>query len=188
MSTDVRAAAESLKSAIDRHLEACIDKGGEEDPTVQAAYDALREAAESYDDLLFDTFEEVTPWEFAAAQAYDPMEVEHPGVPSRVSVLVRRDFAVHSADDLVAAGRRVLSEEDEDDEMLTPTDALAISLEAHGLDEIAATADAMGLRWLGGTTWLVEQDVEDDSMRSAPFSAADETRVLHRFSEDVREP
>jgi hypothetical protein len=46
----------------------------------------------------------------------------------------------------------------------------------------------MGLRWLGGTTWLVEQQVEDDSMRTAPFSAADETRVLHRFIEDVREP
>ena len=61
MSSDVRAAAERLKSAIDRHLEACIDKGGEEDPAVQAAYDALREAAESYDDVLFDSFEEVTP-------------------------------------------------------------------------------------------------------------------------------
>jgi hypothetical protein len=55
MSTDARAAAERLKSAIDRHLDACIDKGGEEDPTVQSAYDALREAAKSYDDLLFDS-------------------------------------------------------------------------------------------------------------------------------------
>ncbi len=188
MSTDVRAAAERLKSAIDRHLEACIDKGGEEDPAVQAAYDALREAAESYDDVLFDGFDEVTPWEFVEPQVYDAMEVEHPGVPSRVSVLVRRDFAVHSAADLVEAGRRVLREEDEDDDTLTATEALAIALEAHGLDEIATAADAMGLRWLGGTTWLVEQQVEDDSIRTAPFSAADETRVLHRFIEDVREP
>jgi len=188
MSTDVRAAAERLKSAIDRHLEACIDKGGEEDPTVQAAYDALREAAESYDDLLFDVSDEVTPWEFADAPAYDAMEVDHPGVPSRVTVLVRRDFAVHSAADLVEAGRRVLREEDEDDETLNATDALAISLEAHGIDETAAAADAIGLRWLGGTTWLLEQDVEDDTMRTAPFSAVQESRVLHRFVEDVREP
>ena len=65
MSTDVRAAAERLKSAIDRHLEACVDKGGEEDPTVQAAYDALREAAKSYDDALFDAYDEVTPLEFS---------------------------------------------------------------------------------------------------------------------------
>src|SRR5687767_11745117 len=121
MSTDVRAAAERLKSAIDRHLEACIDKGGEEDPKVQAAYDALREAAESYDDLLFDSFDEVTPWEFSEAQVYDAMEVEQPGVPARVTVLVRSDFAVHSAADLVEAGRRVLRAGDEGDADATLT-------------------------------------------------------------------
>jgi hypothetical protein len=186
MSTDVRAAAERLKSAIDRHLEACIAKGGEEDPTVQAAYDELRESAESYDDLLFDSFDEVTPWEFSEAQVYDSMEVEQPGVPARVTVLVRRDFAVHSAADLIEAGRRVLREEDEDDATLTAVDALSIYVEAHGLDETATMADDLGLRWLGGTTWLLDQDVEDDTMRSAPFDAADESRLLHRFVEDVR--
>ena len=188
MSTDVRAAAERLKSAIDRHLEACIDKGGEEDPTVQAAYDALREAAESYDDLLFDSFDEVTPWEFSEAQVYDSMEVEQPGVPARVTVLVRSDFAVHSAADLVEAGRRVLRAADEvdaDDATLTAVDALSIYLEVHGLDDLAEMADDLGLRWLGGTTWLLDQDVEDDSMRTAPFEAADESRLLHRFFEDV---
>ena len=188
MSTDVRAAAERLKSAIDRHLEACIDKGGEEDPTVQAAYDALREAAESYDDLLFDSFDEVTPWEFSEAQVYDVMEVEQPGVPARVTVLVRSDFAVHSAADLVEAGRRVLraaDETDADDASLTAVEALSIYLEVHGLDELAEMADDLGLRWLGGTTWLLDQDVEDDTLRSAPFEAADESRLLHRFFEDV---
>jgi hypothetical protein len=185
MSTDVRAAAERLKSAIDRHLEACIDKGGEEDPTVQAAYDALREAAESYDDLVFDSFDEVTPWEFSEAQAYDVTEVEHPGVPARVTVLLRRDFAVHSADDLVEAGRRVLREEGEDDEKLTAVEALSIYVEAHGLDEATASADSVGLRWLGGTTWLLDQDVDDDTMRTEPFAGADESRLLHRFTEDT---
>ena len=186
MSTDVRAAADRLKSAIDRHLEACIDKGGEEDPTVQAAYDALREAAESYDDLLFDSFDEVTPWEFSEAQVYDAMEVEQPGVPARVTVLLRRDFAIHSAAELIEAGRRVLREEDEDDEKLTAVDALSIHLEAHGVDDTAAMADELGLHWLGGTTWLLDQDVEDDTMLSTPFAAADEARLLHRFVEDVR--
>ena len=185
MSTDVRAAAERLKSAIDHHLKACIDKGGEEDPTVQAAYDALREAAESYDDLLFDSFDEVTPWEFSEAQVYDAVEVEQPGVPARVTVLLRRDFAIHSAAELIEAGRRVLREEDEDDATLTAVDALSIHLEAHGVDETAAMADELGLRWLGGTTWLLDQDVEDDTMRTAPFEAADESRLLHRFFEDV---
>lgn len=188
MSTDVRAAAERLKSAIDRHLEACIDKGGEEDPTVQSAYDALREAAESYDDLLFDSFDEVTPWEFSEPQVYDSMEVEQPGVPARVTVLVRSDFVVHSAADLVEAGRRVLRAADEgdaDDASLTAVEALSIYLEVHGPDELAEMADEVGLRWLGGTTWLLDQDVEDDTMRSAPFEAADESRLLHRFFEDV---
>jgi len=188
MSTDVRAAAERLKSAIDRHLEACIDKGGEEDPTVQAAYDALREAAESYDDLLFDSFDEVTPWEFSEAQTYDSMEVEQPGVPARVTVLVRSDFAVHSAADLVEAGRAVLRAADEgdaDEAALTAVEALSIYLEVHGLDELAEMADELGLRWLGGTTWLLDQDVDDDTMRSTPFEAADESRLLHRFFEDV---
>jgi len=185
MSTDVHAAAERLKSAIDRHLEACIDKGGEEDPTVQAAYDALREAALSYDDLLFDSFDEVTPWEFSERQVYDSMEVEQPGVPSRVTVLVRSDFAIHSAADLVEAGQRVLRAEDGDDTTLNAVDALSIYLEVHGLDELAEMADDLGLRWLGGTTWLLDQDVEDDTMRSAPFAAADESRLLHRFFEDA---
>jgi hypothetical protein len=186
MSSDVRAAAERLKSAIDRHLEACIDKGGEEDPAVQAAYDALREAAESYDDLLFDSFEEVTPWEFSEPQVYDVMEVEQPGVPARVTVLVRSDFAVHSAADLVEAGRRVLRAADEgDDVSLTAVEALSLYLEVHGLDELAEMAEDLGLRWLGGTTWLLDQDVEDDTMRTAPFEAADESRLLHRFFEDV---
>jgi hypothetical protein len=80
----------------------------------------------------------------------------------------------------------VLREEDEDDEKLTAVDALSIHLEAHGVDETAAMADDLGLRWLGGTTWLLDQDVEDDTMRSAPFAAADEARLLHRFVEDVR--
>ena len=188
MSTDVRAAAEHLKSAIDRHLEACIDKGGEEDPTVQAAYDALRLAASSYDDLLYDTFDEVTPWEFSQPQEYDSMEVEQPGVPARVTVLLRRDFAVHSAADLIEAGRSVLRDEGEDDEKLNAVEALSIYVEAHSLDDVTAMAEDIGLRWLGGATWLLEQDVEDDTMRTGPFSAAEESRVLHRFVEDVREP
>ena len=185
MSTDVRAAAELLKSAIDRHLEACADKGGEEDPTVQAAYDVLREAAETYDDALFDAFEEVTPFEFSAGPVYDAAEVEQPGVPARVTVLQRRDFAVGSAADLIEAGRGILREEDEDDDQLTAVEALSLYVEANGLDETVATADEVGLRWLGGTTWLLDQDVEDDTMRAAPFATADESRLLHRFDEVV---
>ena len=185
MSTDVRAAAALLKSTIDRHLEACADKAGEQDPSVIAAYDALREAAESYDDALFDAFEEVTPFEFTDGPLFDAVEIEQPGVPAQVTVLQRRDFAVSSAAALLEAGRQILREDDEDDENLTAVDALALYLDAHGLDETVAMADDVGLHWLGGTTWLLDQDVDDDTMGSAPFAATDESRLLHRFDDDV---
>ena len=185
MSADVRAAAEQLKSAIDRHLEACAGKAGEQDPAVLSTYDALREAAESYDDALFDAFEEVTPFEFSPGPLFDVLEVEQPGVPVRMSVLQRRDFAVRSADVLVEAGRQVLREEGEDESELTAVDAFALYLETHGLDETVAMADDLGLHWLGGSTWVLDQDANDDTMRNAPFSVVDESRLLVQIEEDV---
>lgn len=59
---DVRSAAEALKAAIDTHLAAVENRSGENDPRVQQAYDALAAAAETYDDLLFSAYEEVTPF------------------------------------------------------------------------------------------------------------------------------
>jgi hypothetical protein len=185
MSPDVRVAADLLKSAIDRHLEACASKAGEEDPTVQAAYDLLREAAEAYDDALFDAYEEVTPFEFSQGPIFEASEVEDPDVPARVTVLSRRDFAVRSGADLVTAGREILREEGEDEEDLSAVDALALYLDAHGVDDTVAAADQVGLHWLGGTTWLLEQDAEDDTMTSAPFAVVDESRLLHRLDEEV---
>lgn len=187
MSPEVRAAAELLKTAIDRHLQACAAKTGEEDPGVQEAYDALREAAESYDDALFDAYEEVTPFEFSQGPLYEPAEVGEEGVPARVAAFQRRDFAVRSSADLLEAGATILRQEGEDDEIaeLTPIDALALYVDVHGLDAAAAAADEIGLHSLGGTTWLLDQDVDDDTLRAAPFAAVDESRLLHRLDEDV---
>jgi len=58
----VRSAADALKSAIDAHLVAVEARSGENDPMVQAAYDALAAAGEAYDDALFSAYEEVTPF------------------------------------------------------------------------------------------------------------------------------
>lgn len=184
-STAVRA-ADQLKAAVDAHLAACAAKAGEEDPTVQRAYDELREAAEAYDDALFDAFEEVTPFEFSTPQAFDPSGIAPEGVPMRVAVYQRRDFAVRSASDLVEAGREILLEEDETDEaeMLTPVDALALYLDVHGLDAATVGADEIGLYPVGGTMWLVDQDVDDETMGSAPFGAIDDQRVLHRLDDE----
>jgi hypothetical protein len=58
----VRAAVAGLKSALDAHLAAVESRAGENDPHVQAAYDALASAGETYDDALFSAYEEVTPF------------------------------------------------------------------------------------------------------------------------------
>lgn len=61
-SEQVRAAVEALKAALDVHLTAVEARAGENDPNVQAAYDALAAAGEAYDDALFSAYEEVTPF------------------------------------------------------------------------------------------------------------------------------
>jgi hypothetical protein len=58
----VHAAATGFKAAIDAHLAAVEARAGENDPHVQAAYDALASAGEAYDDALFSAYEEVTPF------------------------------------------------------------------------------------------------------------------------------
>jgi hypothetical protein len=61
--TDPRAALTALVAALERHLEAAAGRRGENDPVVLAAYKALAEAFEDYDDALLDAFDEVTPLE-----------------------------------------------------------------------------------------------------------------------------
>jgi hypothetical protein len=63
MSTDVRAALGELVAALERHLAAAAARRGENDPVVLAAYRAVAEAFEEYDDALLDAYDEVTPLE-----------------------------------------------------------------------------------------------------------------------------
>ena len=63
MPTDPRAALTALVAALERHLEAAAARRGENDPVVLAAYRALADAFEDYDDALLDAFDEVTPLE-----------------------------------------------------------------------------------------------------------------------------
>ena len=64
---EVRAAAEAVKAALDRHLDAVESRTGEDDPAVYEAFNALAAAAESYDELLYDRYDEVTPFEIPGA-------------------------------------------------------------------------------------------------------------------------
>ena len=65
---EVRAAAEAVKAALDRHLAAVERRSGEDDPAVYEAFNELAAAAEVYDELLYDRYDEVTPFEIPGAE------------------------------------------------------------------------------------------------------------------------
>ena len=62
MATDPRAALDRLVGALEAHLAAAQRRRGEQDPAVEAAYAALSDAFESYDEALYDAHDEVTPF------------------------------------------------------------------------------------------------------------------------------
>jgi hypothetical protein len=63
MSIDPRVALESLTSALQEHLAAAAARRGDGDPAVEAAFFAVADAFEVYDDALYETYGEVTPLE-----------------------------------------------------------------------------------------------------------------------------
>lgn len=76
MTAEPRAALSALVSALERHLEAAASRRGENDPTVVAAYRDLADAFEDYDDVLMDTYGEVTPLEVYTGDDDEPDEDE----------------------------------------------------------------------------------------------------------------
>ena len=63
MNADPRAALAKLTASLERHLEASASRRGENDPTVVAAYQAVADAFDLYDDALLEAYGEVTPLE-----------------------------------------------------------------------------------------------------------------------------
>lgn len=59
----VRELAAALSAAIAEHLRAVEARRGESDAAVFAAYDRLRDAFIAYEDALYETYDEVTPFE-----------------------------------------------------------------------------------------------------------------------------
>lgn len=76
MSAEPRAALNALIAALERHLEACASKRGEDDPSVVAASDDLADAFEAYDDALLDRYNEMTPLEIYGEDDEDDDESE----------------------------------------------------------------------------------------------------------------
>ncbi|MFF7546875.1 hypothetical protein ACFZCU_25065 [Streptomyces canus] len=180
---EVRAAAEAVKTALDRHLAAVERRSGEDDPGVYEAFNELAAAAEVYDELLYDRYDEVTPFEIPGADDAPPYT--GPEEPNALSVLIRRDYAVAEPQRLLAQAQRV---EAADDAVATEASgtvhgALGVLFGEFEPDEIASRHKEFGLEEGDSTLWVTAADepAEPGEWLEAPFEQVDVERVVCRF-------
>ncbi|MFF2215986.1 hypothetical protein [Streptomyces antibioticus] len=180
---EVRAAAEAVKTALDRHLAAVERRTGEDDPGVYEAFNELAAAAEVYDELLYDRFDEVTPFEIPGTEDLPPYA--GPEEPNAVSVLLRRDYAVAEPQRLLAQAQRIEAADDEGGAEVAGTvhGALGILFGEFEPDEIASRHKEFGLEEGDSTLWVLAADEPADpgEWLEAPFDQADPERVICRF-------
>jgi hypothetical protein len=190
--SDVRRAAEALKRAVDSHLAAVEARSGESDPVVQDAYTALHDAAQRYDDLLFEVHDEVTPFVFSeSARTLDLVDDEEYEVePEWVSMFARWDFAVDDRDALMGAGRIAAHEpwmpdgEEQAEEAADLGDAFGRLVDAYGHDVLVDRAEEFGLTRKGATTWLLAATpAENEEWMDDPFTDVDEDKLIYRVDE-----
>ncbi|WP_055553338.1 hypothetical protein [Streptomyces sp. NBRC 110028] len=190
---EVRAAAEAVKVALDRHLDAVERRSGEGDPAVYAAFNELAAAAEVYDELLYDTYDEVTPFEIPGDDSLPAYA--GPDEPSALSVLIRRDYAVVEPQRLLSQAQRIV---DLDPDLETGGGrlgggtagagesvhaALGVVFGEFEPDEIASRHKEFGLEEGDSTLWVsaVEEAAEPGEWLSAPFDQADPEQIVCRF-------
>ncbi|MFD8809889.1 hypothetical protein [Streptomyces sp. NPDC059597] len=184
---EVRAAAEAVKTALDRHLAAVERRSGEDDPAVYEAFNNLAAAAEAYDELLYDRYDEVTPFEIPGGDDSLP-PYAGPEEPHAISVLIRRDYAVSEPQRLLAQAERVEAAEYEsagldDDAAATVPGALTILFGEFEPDEIATRHKEFGLTEGDSTLWVTaaEEAAEPGEWLEAPFEQLDPQHVVCRF-------
>ncbi|MFG2891680.1 hypothetical protein [Streptomyces sp. NPDC048248] len=194
---EVRAAAEAVKAALDRHLDAVERRSGQDDPAVYAAFDELAAAAEAYDELLYDTYDEVTPFEIPGSDVLP--SYAGPEEPSALSVLIRRDYTVVEPQRLLHQAQRI-ADLDPDAADGVPANgsagagaggvvgnsvhaALGVLFGEFEPDEIASRHKEFGLEEGDSTLWVAAADdpAEPGEWLSAPFDQADPQRVVCRF-------
>ncbi|CAL9566946.1 hypothetical protein SUDANB6_04780 [Streptomyces sp. enrichment culture] len=184
---EVRAAAEAVKAALDRHLAAVERRSGEDDPAVYEAFNQLAAAAEAYDELLYDRYDEVTPFEIPGADDALP-PYAGPEEPNALSVLIRRDYTVVEPQRLLAQARRIETA-DEDDGRAgvsasgTVHGALGLLFGEFEPDEIASRHKEFGLEEGDSTLWVTAADepAEAGEWLEAPFEQVDPQQVVCRF-------
>ncbi|MFF3761538.1 hypothetical protein [Streptomyces sp. NPDC002185] len=185
---EVRAAAEAVKAALDRHLAAVERRTGDDDTAVYEAFNALATAAEAYDELLYDRYDEVTPFEIPGADGNLP-PYTGPDEPHAVSLLIRRDYAVAEPQRLLAQARRVAELGDTTDTAAaaragaSPLAALGMLFGEYEPDEIASRHKEFGLEEGDSTLWVTaaEELPEPGEWLGAPFDHADPERIVCRF-------
>ncbi|GHH75294.1 hypothetical protein GCM10018793_18270 [Streptomyces sulfonofaciens] len=182
---DVRTAAEAVKTALDRHLAAVERRSGDDDPAVYEAFNELAAAAEEYDELLYDRYDEVTPFEIPGAEETPPYA--GPEEPNALSVLIRRDYAVVEPQRLLAQAGRVEAADEEGTTVEGAGDtvqgALGILFGEFEPDEIASRHKEFGLEEGDSTLWVTAADEppEPGEWLEAPFEGADPQRLVCRF-------
>ncbi|WP_424214564.1 hypothetical protein ACN20G_22220 [Streptomyces sp. BI20] len=180
---EVRAAAEAVKAALDRHLAAVESRSGDDDPAVHAAFNELAAAAEEYDELLYERHDEVTPFEIPSPE--DAFRYTGPAEPVAFSVLVRRDYAVSEPRRLLAQAERIAAHDREVAQLHdgTAAGALGVLFDEYEPDEIAGRAADFGLEEGDATLWVVasEEVPEPGEWLDSPFEHTDPGQVLHRF-------
>ncbi|MEV2254545.1 hypothetical protein AB0I94_28925 [Streptomyces sp. NPDC050147] len=188
---EVRAAAEAVKTALDRHLAAVERRSGEDDPAVYEAFNELAAAAEEYDELLYDRHDEVTPFEIPGSDSGVLPPYQGPEEANALSVLIRRDYAVAEPQRLLAQAQRV-ADLDAGTAGESPAAAAAGSSVHAALgvlfgefepDEIASRHKEFGLEEGDSTLWVTAADepAEPGEWLDAPFDQADPHRVVCRF-------
>ncbi|SEG55204.1 hypothetical protein SAMN05216223_106181 [Actinacidiphila yanglinensis] len=179
---EVRAAVEALKAALDRHLDAIENRAGDDDPSVYTAFEALASAAESYDELLYDRYDEVTPFEVPAGDGAP--EYAGPEDPEAISVLIRRDYTVVEPDRLFAQARRASEGDAEAGESINA--AVAAVFGEYEPDEIAQRHKEFGLEEGDSTLWVcAAEPTEPGEWLEAPFDQADPQLAVCRFDMSV---
>ncbi|MDQ1020807.1 hypothetical protein [Streptomyces afghaniensis] len=181
---EVRAAAEAVKTALDRHLAAVERRSGEDDPAVYEAFNQLAAAAEVYDELLYDRYDEVTPFEIPGTEDALP-PYTGPEEPNALSVLIRRDYAVAEPQRLLAHAQRIEAAEGEDGPAASGTihGALGLLFGEFEPDEIASRHKEFGLEEGDSTLWVAaaEEPADPGEWLEAPFEQVDPQSVVCRF-------
>ncbi|HEX6969734.1 MAG TPA: hypothetical protein VF174_13115 [Micromonosporaceae bacterium] len=196
---ELDAALERVIEAARAHLAAVKTAGGHlEDDRVWQAYVALNNASSEYDDLLLETYGEVTPWDVERIdpdQGRESLRVDDgtgaaDPYPRVVSVRQRRDYRVPSVSALlrVAQAARAGSPEAEEAEPIEGVGEAVLELLQSG-DGSLGVLDIPELEPLDGVVVVAEVstplDVEayDDEDVAGPFEAATDDRVLGRLDE-----